>query len=148
MSRKCSCPAGYRHQQLGKERKELAAEYPADLCREYAELVVKAGKRAVDLEWWRVMVANKCSEVLALQVKWLESKEKQQPRAGWPTRVFEKTRQSTNKVSMRGLRDEETHLAVGGMRNPWAAVRRLSKVAKVGRDCARLWRRFVRENPM
>ena len=47
MSRRCSCPAGYRHQQLGKERKELAAEYPADLCREYAELVIKTGKHAV-----------------------------------------------------------------------------------------------------
>ena len=52
-----------------------------------------------------------------------------------------------NKVSKKGLRDDENELAVGGMRNPWLAVKRLSKVAETGSDLARLWRRFVRKHP-
>ena len=34
---------------------------------------------------------------------------------------------------------------MGGMRNPWIAVKRLSKVAEVGWDLSRLWRRFAKE---
>ena len=79
LARKCGCPAGFRHQQLvGKERTEMAAEYPEELCQEMARLIVKAWKRALDLEWWRFQVANKRSELSALQVKWWECKEKEE----------------------------------------------------------------------
>ena len=71
LSRRCCCPAGFKHQQLvGKDRAEAAAEYPAELCSEYAKLLVKAWKRTLDLEWWQYQVANKRSEVSALQLKW------------------------------------------------------------------------------
>ena len=52
LGRKCGCPAGFGHQQLvGKELTDKAAEYPVELCLEYAKLVVKAWKRTLDLEW-------------------------------------------------------------------------------------------------
>ena len=157
LSRKCSCPAGFKHQPLvGKERTELAAEYPAELCREVAQLIVKAWKRTLDLEWWRFQVQNKKTEVSALQLKWLESKERQQKEQGeqrssvkrlWAWTSTSEHRGPDNKLSKKGLREEENDLAVGGMRNPWAAVRRLSKVAETGSDLARLWRRFAGKNP-
>ena len=81
LNRMCTCPSGFKRQQLvGKELTEMAAEYPGDLCREVARLVVRACKRTLDLEWWRFQVANKKSEVTALQLKWWESKERQQQR--------------------------------------------------------------------
>ena len=75
-------PGGLQTQQLvGKaNRTERAAESPAELCLEYAKLMVKVWKRALDLEWRRRQMANKKLEVSALQLKWRESKEKQQQR--------------------------------------------------------------------
>ena len=158
LSRRCTCPAGFRRQQLvGKELTEKAAEYPDELCTEYAKLMVKSWKRTLDLEWWRYQVANKRSEVSALQFKWWESKEKLQqkeqaaPRTSvkraWAWTEAAQHKGPDNKMSRKSHRDEENDFAVGGMRNPWFAVRRLSKVAEVGWDCARLWRRFAKEFP-
>ena len=100
MSRTCGCPAGFRH-----------------------ELVVKARKGALGLECWRILVANKSSEVSALQVKWLESKKKQQRREqdgplpslkrSWTWTDSAERRGPDSKVLKRGLRDEENDLAVG-----------------------------------
>ena len=51
------------------------------------------------------------------------------------------------KISKKLLREVENERSLGGVRNPWKAVRRLSKVAEVGRDIARLWRRFALRHP-
>ena len=69
------CPAGFRHPQLvGKER----TRRPRSTQRSCASSTVKVWKRTLDLEWWRFQVANKRSEISTLQLKWRESKEKQQ----------------------------------------------------------------------
>ena len=158
LSRRCSCPAGFRHHALvGKSLTERAAEYPGELCTAYAKLVMKAWKQALEREWWRHMLVTKESEVSELQVKWLESKQKKQRLSGEVVQPVLKRSWSwvgdadhagpDVKRSKRSIRDEENDLALGGMRNPWAAVKRLSKVAEVGRDIARLWRHFVQRWP-
>ena len=103
------------------------------------------------------MLATKKSEVSELQVKWLESKQKRQRLSGEVAQPLLKRSWSwvgdaehagpDAKMSKRSIRDEENDRALGGMRNPWAAVKRLSKVAEVGRDIARLWRHFVQRWP-
>ena len=101
------------------------------------------------------MLANKASEVSDLQVKWLESKQQEQKIPdSLPKPLLKRSfswaaehKGPDAKVSKRSIRDEENDIALGGMRNPWTAVKRLSKVAEVGRDIARCWRHFVRRWP-
>eukprot|EP00439_Symbiodinium_sp_Y106_P051022 s7742_g6.t1 len=115
----------------------------------------QAWKLTVELEWWRHMLANKASEVSDLQVKWLESKQQEQKIPdSLPKPLLKRSfswaaehKGPDAKVSKRSIRDEENDIALGGMRNPWTAVKRLSKVAEVGRDIARCWRHFVRRWP-
>ena len=140
---------------MGKLLTEQASEYPTELCVAYAKLVIKAWKLTVELEWWRHMLANKASEVSDLQVKWLESKQQEQKIPdSLPKPLLKRSfswaaehKGPDAKVSKRSIRDEENDIALGSMRNPWTAVKRLSKVAEVGRDIARCWRHFVRRWP-
>ena len=155
-----SCPQGFAHERLvGRTRTDASAEYPKALCVKYADLVVKAFKRTLQLEWWRNEVQVKKDEVSQLQVKWLESKERnlgnQQATASvsggskrlWSARAAATEVDPDRRVSKKARREEENTRAIGGMRNPYSSVFRLGKVAEVGRDIARLWRRFAREHP-
>ena len=155
---RCSCPTGFRHQNLvGKNLTQAAARYPEALCEAYAELLVKSWKSTLQLEWWRFKLLTKEGEVNDLQRKWLEAKEKQQNRQevrgrpllkrAWSAVQRDEDVKPDMKISKKLLREEENERSLGGMRNPWKAVRRLSKVAEVGRDIARLWRRFALRHP-
>ena len=136
-----------------------AAEYPKALCAKYATLVVRAFKKTLQLEWWRSEVREKKEMVSQLQVRWLESKEKRlrQQQASsqsalgskrvWSARLAETDVDPDRRVSKKAKRELENTRAIGGMRNPFFSVSRLGKVAEVGRDIARLWRRFAKENP-
>jgi hypothetical protein len=79
LSRKCKCPGWSKHQALvGKDMTSRAAEYPEELCRAYAVLVVKTFKTTLQMEWWREALKRKKEEVSDAQVRWLASKGKRQ----------------------------------------------------------------------
>ncbi|CAE7212170.1 unnamed protein product [Symbiodinium sp. CCMP2592] len=160
LSASCTCPPGFRHEKLvGRVRTSESAEYPKDLCIKYAALLVKAFKKTLQLEWWRSELRCKKEMVSQLQVKWLESKEKQlshqqtaasqtgRSKRVWSARAATVDIDPDKRVSKKARRELENVQAVGGMRNPHASMSRLGKVAEVGRDIARLWRRFAQEHP-
>ena len=137
------CPTGAIHQSLvGKMFTEALAEYPAELCEAYAKLVVKAWKLTLQLEW-REMVRSKKVEVNALQLKWLQSKEKKQVmtpvqvrstfKRAWTHHEANADAGPDKKITKRSVREQDNERAIGGMRNPWSSIRRLSKVAEVAR---------------
>ena len=160
LSKKCVCPTGAVHQSLvGKMLTEASAEYPRELCELYATFVVKAWKKTLQLEWRREreMLRTRKSEVSELQVKWLRTKEKQHCAPPVPSRAVSKRAWTqaqagedmgpAKKISKKTAREMDNERAIGGMRNPHSALKRLTKVAEVGKDIARLWRRFAVNNP-
>jgi len=159
LSRKCKCPGWSRHQALiGKNMTSRAAEYPEELCRAYAALVVRTFKTTLQMEWWREALKRKKEEVSEAQVRWLASKGKRQApparaqdleasRRVWMADNVEVSSGPTEGPSRKKRREGENAHFVGGMRNPAKAVSRLSKLAEAGRDVRRLWTRFVAEHP-
>ena len=103
------------------------------------------------------MLRTRESEVSELQVKWLRTKEKQHCAPPVPSRaVFKRAWTQAQasedmgpakKISKKTAREMDNERAIGGMRNPHSALKRLTKVAEVGKDIARLWRRFAVNNP-
>ena len=77
MSRPCTCTSSFRHEALvGKKLTSEAAQFPLELCRSYAALVVKAWKDTLSLEWWRHQAKQKGAELSSLQEGWAKNKLK------------------------------------------------------------------------
>ena len=165
LKRKCSCAKGFKHQALvGKSRTSEAAQYPQELCDEYCKLVIKNFKTVLNLEWWRGQSEVKQKELNDAQKRWILSKEKMSMKEPVEDKVMGEWRgskrafeagntmldhlPSSSKKSKREMREEENSYFVGGMRNPRIAVSRLGALAEAGQDVARLWRAFVKRNPM
>ena len=96
-----------------------AAEYPEELCRAYATLVVKIFKTTLQME--------KKKEVSEAQLRWLASKEKRQlppvtaqvleaPRRVWMADNVEDSSGPTEGPSKKSRRERENENYVGGMR--------------------------------
>ena len=109
-----------RHEaQVGKSMASKAAEYPEELCRAYATLVVKIFKTTLQME--------KKEEVSEAQLRWLASKEKRQlppvtaqvleaPRRVWMADNVEDSSGPTEGPSKKSRRERENENYVGGMR--------------------------------
>ena len=159
LSKKCTCPGWSRHQSLvGKNMTARAAEYPEELCKAYAALVIKSFKTTIQMEWWRATLKRKKEEVSEAQLRWLASKAKRQlppvtaqdlsaSRRVWMADNVDTSEGPTDGPSKKKRREGENAHYVGGMRNPAKAVSRLNKVAETGMDLRRLWTRFLREYP-
>ena len=159
LSKKCTCPGWSRHQALiGKNMTSRAAEYPEELCKAYAALVVKTFKTTIQMEWWRSVLRKKKEEVSDAQLRWLASKAKRQlppvttqdlsaSRRVWMADNVDASEGPSDGPSKKKRREGENEHYVGGMRNPAKAVSRLSKLAETGKDIRRLWTRFLREYP-
>ena len=164
LKRKCSCPKGFKHQALiGKSRTSEAAQYPAELCREYAKLVMKNFKTTLNLEWWRGQTDVKQKELNDAQKRWIDSKVKNSMRTPIEDKVMGEWRgskrafeagntmldhlPSSSERSKREVKEEENSYFVGGMRNPLKAVLRMGALAEAGQDVARLWRAFAKRYP-
>ena len=77
LDRVCSCPTGFKHQSLvGKDRTAPAAEYPEELCLEYAKLVIRAFRTVLNLEWWRAQEKIMKVTLTEAQRNWVLNKEK------------------------------------------------------------------------
>jgi hypothetical protein len=134
-----------RHEALvGKSMASKAAEYPEELCRAYATLVVKIFKTTLQMEWWRAILKKK-EEVSEAQLRWLASKEKRQlppvtaqvleaSRRVWMADNVEDSSGPTEGPSKKSRRERENENYVGGMRNPAKAV----KLAEAGKDMRRV----------
>ena len=159
LTRKCTCPSWVKHQALvGKHLTAKAAEYPQELAKAYAKLVVKAFKVTMQMEWWRHQLRMKSEEVSAAQKNWIASKMKKQlppvtmvdlssSKRAWLADDVENDKGPTEGPSKKRRKEQENQHFVGGMRNPAKAVSRLTKLAEAGRDVRRLWTRFVKDNP-
>ena len=161
---KITCPTGFKHETLlGKSRTSRAAEYPEDLCLEYAKLIIRGFRTVLNLEWWRNQEKVTKQALTEAQRKWVENKEKKAvPRAldndamrSW--RCMERSLDTDIPMkdelpeqvqpSKKQKREQENDFFLGGMRNPQKAVSRLSVLAEAGQDMTRLWKTFARQRP-
>ena len=174
LARVCKCQPWVKHVPLiGKGRTEAAGAYPEDLANAVAKKVVEAWKRILNLEWLRYHLQQESNKVNELQVKWLENEEKRrkrlyvdaEPSNTKPLTTETKVRKVMSKAteghdkeeeslpsssagpSKKQRREEANEFAVGGMRNPAAAVSRLHQVRQTGEQIHQAWLAFVSEYP-
>eukprot|EP00435_Cladocopium_sp_Y103_P017963 s5122_g4.t1 len=162
--RKCNCPKFFRHEPLiGKEKTSRAAEYPAELCLEYAKLLMKNFNTVLELEWWRHQQATKESQLNEVKEKWAQSKNRRIISKPVPDDVMKDIRGCKRawdaedvdrdlfplpaRPSKRARREEENRAYLGGMRNPKLALRKLTVLKEAGQDIHRLWTNFVKDMP-
>ena len=162
LSRVCKCPGWVTHESLtGKDKTSKAAQYPKGLVKAYAELVVNLWKKQLQLEWWRQREDLTTAEVDHLRVA--EKKRKREEPS--PIRESEEvqgqtdhaseatttpgdgTRLKTRTPTAKEVREEENRNAVGGMRNPKRAVKRINGLLEVGADLREDWRSLVEDFP-
>ena len=155
----CKCPAWIKHTALtGKEKTERAAEYTVELSQAVAVEIVAVWKKVLNLEWWRWLAETKSQEVDALRKSCLENEDKKQrgeekrsePSKRAAAMAFkignieeDEIPSGAQGVPTKKLKEEHNKACVGGMRNPAAAVKRLSLVRHTGRKIWNLWKEFV-----
>ena len=154
LSKVCKCPGWVTHESLtGKDKTSKAAQYPKALAKAYAELVVNLWKKQLQLEWWRQREDLTSAEVGHLRAA--EKKRKREepspvrvpeedPSSSATARPVEETRPRTRAPTAKEVREEENRRAIGGMRNPRRAVKRLQGLLEVGEDLREDWRRTFR----
>ena len=158
LSRVCKCPGWVVHESLtGKDKTSKAAQYPRALAKAYAELVVNLWKKQLQLEWWRQREDLTSAEVGHLRAAEKKRKreepspirvpEGEDPSSSATTRPSDGTRPRTRAPTAKEVREEENRRAVGGMRNPRRAVRRLQGLLEVGEDLREDWRSLVEDFP-
>eukprot|EP00435_Cladocopium_sp_Y103_P043740 s1013_g12.t1 len=164
LARKCNCPKFFRHEPLiGKEKTSRAAEYPAELCLEYAKLLAKNFNTVLELEWWRHQQATKETQLNEVKQKWAQSKNRRIISKPVPDDVMKDIRGCKRawdaedvdrdlfplpaRPSKRARREEENRAYLGGMRNPKLALRKLTVLKEAGQDIYRLWTNFVKDMP-
>eukprot|EP00435_Cladocopium_sp_Y103_P036989 s818_g9.t1 len=164
LARKCNCPKYLRHEALiGKEKTSRAAQYPQELCLEYAKLVVKVFNTVLELEWWRHQQATKKDNLNEVKQKWADSKDRKivsKPvddevmkeirgcKRAWDAEDIDKDLfPEPAKPSKKARREEENRAFFGGMRNPKLALRKLTVIREAGMDIYRLWCNFVKDVP-
>ena len=164
LKRKCSCTAGFRHEQLvGKSRTAEAAQCPKELVEEYAKLVIQAFKTTLNLEWWRAQEVLKQKALNDAQRNWIKSKEQKAVKRALSEDTMRNMRMNrraydlgfddrdmlpqSKQPSKKARKEEENAFFVGGMRNPAVAVRRMHVLAEAGREVAKLWRDFEKRRP-
>ena len=146
LARKCNCPKYFKHEPLiGKEKTARAAEYPAELCLEFAKLLIRNFRTVLELEWWRHQQKEKRENLNEVRERWAASKE----RALISKPVIEQAMKE-----MRGYKrawDAEgtccrlqTDRQKGPTGNPTLAIRRLAVLGEAGKDVARLWHNLTR----
>ena len=157
---------------VGKGNTEVGGAYPPDLTDATAKKIIEAWKRILNLEWLWYQLQQKSDKVNKLQGRWLENEEKRRKRV-YVEEEPSNTRLLTGEVKARRLVTkatesydrEEEHLpssstgpskkqrrvmnefAIGGMRNPLAAVSRLHQVRQFGEMIHAAWMDFVTQNP-
>eukprot|EP00435_Cladocopium_sp_Y103_P025058 s1947_g6.t1 len=164
LSRKCTCPKYFKHESLvGKELTSRAAQYPSQLALEIARLVIKAFRATLNLEWWRHQEAKTRGKLQEAKSQWVASKEKSKTgrlvmedkmkelrgcKRAWDAGDVERDQVPTPaKKSKKEIRDEENSSALGGMRNPGMALRRMAILKEAGSDIARVWNNMVTDMP-
>ena len=151
LNRVCRCPAWVKHISLvGTDLTEPAAEYPEEMCRIVAEKVVASWKRIVKLEWLRYEMNHKEGVINDLNLKWVVNEEKRRKRIyeALPERgttLDKGNLEEDNLPSSSGgptkkqKKETENRWAVGGLRNPAEAVRRLGLVRALGKKIREAW---------
>ena len=164
LQRKCSCPAGFKHQALvGKSRTAEAAQYPEELVAEYAKLVIQSFKVTLNLEWWRAQEMLKQKELNQAQRNWISSKEKsamKRPLSPESMRSMRLNRRAYDlgeatedylpppkQVSKKLKKEQENAYFLGGMRNPALAVTRMHALSAAGQEIAKMWKEFEARRP-
>jgi hypothetical protein len=170
LAKVCKCQPWVQHVPvIGKGNTEAAGAYPPDLTDAIAKKIVEAWKRILNLEWLRYQLQQKFDKVNKLQERWLENEEKRRKRVyveEEPSNTRPLTGEvksprletkateshdmeednlpsSSTRASKRQRREEMNDFAMGGMRNPAAAVSRLHQVRQVGEMIHAAWMDFV-----
>ena len=177
LARVCRCQPWVEHVPVvGKANTEAAGAYPEELTEAIAKKVIETWKRVLNLEWLRFQLQQKSNLINDLQVKWLDNEEKRRKRLyeeRSPSKTNPLTREpkrrkgealetktteandaeeeaipaSSTGASKRQRREFENDFSIGGMRNPAAAVSRLTQVRRVGEQIHAAWLDFVSAHP-
>lgn len=158
MSKVCKCPGWITHEPLtGKAKTSKAAQYPRKLAREYAELVVELWKKQLQLEWWRQREDLTSAEIEHLKA--VENKRKREEPSpvkeeesaegeGEMSQPMSSQGPRTKTPTAKEIREQENHNAIGGMRNPKRAVKRIYGLQEIGAELREDWRSMVRQWPV
>ena len=146
---------------VGKRETEAAGAYPEELAHEIAVRVVKVWRRVLNLEWWRHLASVRGLELSTLERQRLRNDERKMkaeeeskrqvkqtplstPRTSraleWHREEEDSLPRGTAKPASKDIRDRENDFAIGGMRNPAAAMTRLHQVREE-------WEKFVNRYP-
>ena len=165
LAKVCRCPKWVKHVPVvGKRETEAAGAYPQELATEIAVRMVKSWRRVLNLEWWRHLASVRSLELSALERERLDNdsrklREEQQrkppvkqtplstPRASsameWHQEEEESLPQTSARPSKKDMREKENYFAIGGMRNPAAAMTRLQQVRTLGIVIRKEWGKFI-----
>ena len=169
LARVCRCPNWVRHVPvIGKRETEAAGAYPEELAEQIAIRMVRSWRRVLNLEWWRHLASVRGLELSSLERQRLANDNKKvraeeetrdpakqnpltSPRASkaveWHRSEEDMLPQGSAKPSSKDLRDRENEFAIGGMRNPAAAMTRLHQVRRFGAILREEWNGFVAKFP-
>ena len=164
LKRKCQCPKYFKHEPLiGKEKTSKAAKYPKDLVLEYAKLVIKVFRTVLELEWWRHKQVQSASELNQVKQSWAQSKERmaiKRPvdhkdmsqlrgaKRAWNAGDLQRDQLPQGpSQSKKARREDENSFFIGGMRNPYKSLKKMTILQEAGNDMARAWNALVKDMP-
>ena len=164
LKRKCQCPKYFKHESLiGKEKTSKAAKYPKDLVLEYAKLFIKAFRTVLELEWWRHKQAQSASELNQVKQNWAQSKERmaiKKPvdhkdmsqlrgaKRAWNAGDLQRDQLPQGPLqSKKARREDKKSFFIGGMRNPYKSLKKMTILQEAGNDMARAWNALIKDMP-